>query len=716
MILNNTPQDQAVLSNVGQIGEFRIRNSAKAFNILSSGLYANKIRAIIRELSCNAVDSHVAAGKADTPFDVHLPNVLEPWFSIRDYGTGLSNDQVINIYTTYFESTKTDSNEFIGALGLGSKSPFSYTDNFTVTAVKNGRKGIYTAFINNEGIPSIALMCEEESTDPNGVEVKFSVNDKYDYDKFVQEAKSVYKYFKLRPIISGVTNFKFVDPEYADKNIVPGVHHLKDVSSYGAKSIAIMGNIAYPIDVPAADKTLGNLRELLDCGLVIEFDIGELDFQASREGLSYIPLTIESIKRKLEKLNSQLVNHIAKDADPISNLWERGYFLNKKRGNKLWHSAVDTYVTNTKFPLVVLNPSNYEFIKPFKFTSDELKSKFNIVFRPFQKSKGQQQCSTLKPRSEHNHALNCFVETWVIYPNSSTYFVYNDTKTGASQRAKHHWKNLDREQEYSEVVYVIEAAEKGKPVKVAEFFDAIMNPPANQVMKASGLIKREHSVRAPKNVSILKLEERRTGRWNTNWAWARAGKLGSMDNTKTFYYVEMVGWSTVDITNIKDFREHLVKSGIYSGDIYGIRKADIEGVRKQKNWVNLTTMVKEKLTKLDQSDVMEMVKQSIDLSSIYKYNVTSNVDPNSPYVKLHNVFKDVKDDNPIKRQSLQYLCRHFNIENSNKVDPTALIAKYNAEVEAMKIRYPLLLSLSYSSVKSQAVAEYINLIDQSKGI
>jgi len=76
MILNTAPQDQAVLSNVGQIGEFRIRNSAKAFNILSSGLYANKIRAIIRELSCNAVDSHIAAGRSGTPFDVHLPNQL----------------------------------------------------------------------------------------------------------------------------------------------------------------------------------------------------------------------------------------------------------------------------------------------------------------------------------------------------------------------------------------------------------------------------------------------------------------------------------------------------------------------------------------------------------------------------------------------------------------------------------------------------------------
>jgi hypothetical protein len=83
MKLSSAPQHEAILSNVGEVGEFRIRNSAKAFSILSSGLYSNKIRAIIRELSCNAVDSHVAANRNTTPFDVHLPNAMEPWFAIR---------------------------------------------------------------------------------------------------------------------------------------------------------------------------------------------------------------------------------------------------------------------------------------------------------------------------------------------------------------------------------------------------------------------------------------------------------------------------------------------------------------------------------------------------------------------------------------------------------------------------------------------------------
>ena len=280
MIIKSAAENLPVLSNVGETGEFRIRNSAKAFSILSSGLYANKIKAIIREYSCNAWDSHIMAGRADCPFDVHLPNTLEPWFAVRDYGIGLSHDGVVQIYTTYFESTKSESNDVIGGLGLGSKAAFSYTDNFTVTAVKDGRRGVYTAFINEQGVPSIALMMEEETTDPNGVEVRFGVNDSYDFRKFHQEAREVFKYFATKPNVIGVEGFEPETVNYARKDIMPGVHELGR-SHY---STAVMGNIGYPLQVPNAVANLGDLAQVLECGLELHFDIGELDIQASREG------------------------------------------------------------------------------------------------------------------------------------------------------------------------------------------------------------------------------------------------------------------------------------------------------------------------------------------------------------------------------------------------------------------------------------------------
>ena len=119
---------------------FTIRASAKAFQILSSNLYSNPLGAVIRELSTNAYDAHVMSDKADEPFVLTLPNSLDPTFRVRDFGPGLSPTEISQVYTTFFESTKTDSNDVVGCLGLGSKSPFGIADSFTINSYQNGTK------------------------------------------------------------------------------------------------------------------------------------------------------------------------------------------------------------------------------------------------------------------------------------------------------------------------------------------------------------------------------------------------------------------------------------------------------------------------------------------------------------------------------------------------------------------------------------------------
>ena len=715
MIINSTPQNQAIVSNVSEVGEFRIRNSAKAFNILSSGLYANKIRAIVRELSCNATDSHVAAGRASTPFDVHLPNALEPYFSIRDYGTGLSHNQVTNIYTTYFESTKTASNEFIGALGLGSKSPFSYTDNFTVTAVQNGKKGIYSAFINEQGVPSIALMMSEDTTDANGVEVRFAVEERYDFDKFRSEARYVYEYFKLRPAISGNADFGFRDPEYKEQNIVPGVHYTAD----GSRSYAIMGNIKYPIDVPNADKALDGLQGLLACGLVMEFNIGELDFQASREGLSYIPQTITAIKSKLEELNAQLSIYIAQEADKIDNLWERAAYLSKRHEESLFKSAVVKYATDTKFELYDPHHSRWNAFKTFKFDIKDLSALYNISIRAFTKSRSYATCSTIKPSVAYAQNSNMAHSEWEIRVSDEVYFVVNDTKVGATERAKHHWRNT-KTNTHSSNVYVIEATNRDKPMLTKAFFNALVNPPEDKILQASSLVAKERASTMGANVTIMRLEEggRRSWRDRGEMVWRDGGKASNFDNKTTYYYLPLSGFKNLGIVeDVKSLETHLRKSGIYTGHIYGVRKTDIEWVKTQKNWIDLDSHIMGKLSQLGQADVMGLVKQSIDWKELFQYNATEHVkNANSPYMVLFNTFKDVTETDKTLRQSLELLCRHYKVTTSSNTDPTTLIDKYSKEVEAVKQRYPLIDNLNRYSTKASDLAEYINLIDSSKGI
>ncbi len=134
-------------SGITESGDFRIKTTAAAFQLLSSGLYSNKIRAVVRELSCNALDAHVSAGKDSTPIEVKIPNRLDSQFYVKDQGPGLSHEQIMHMYTTYFDSTKQETNELIGGFGVGSKSPFSYTDSFSVESRHGGKRRLYTAFI-----------------------------------------------------------------------------------------------------------------------------------------------------------------------------------------------------------------------------------------------------------------------------------------------------------------------------------------------------------------------------------------------------------------------------------------------------------------------------------------------------------------------------------------------------------------------------------------
>ena len=707
MIVESNIQNQAVLSNVNEIGEFRIKNSNRAFQILSSGLYSNKIRAIIRELSCNAYDSHVAADKSTCPFDVHLPNQLEPWFSIRDYGIGLNHEEIINIYTTYFESTKIDSNDYVGALGLGSKSPFSYTDNFTVTGIKNGRKGIYTAFINDQGVPSIALMLEELTDEPNGLEVKFSVNNYSDFRSFYYEAQIVYTYFTLQPNVTGVDNFVVNTIQYDQKDIIPGVHSISN-SIRNSSSVAVMGNIAYPINVPEASEKLGPLSHLLNCNLEIHFKIGELDIQASREGLSYIPKTIAAILNKLELLKDNLAQVLETKLATIDNLWEKCEFLIEKHKHNLWKGAVIKYVYDTNFDLIDQNYYGWNS-KSIAFSDDELADQFNIKIQAFSQSRSIDIARTLKLSYSSNHGGYAWQFAYTLHNN----FVINDTKIGVFERAKHHWRNSNFKNHVN--VFVLSAVDQTKPIKTAEFFTALKNPPDYLIHKASELIvkPRKNRLRS-KDVSILRLEK------DSKLTWKNARSFDTFDDNQIYYYVPLNGYtfiSSYGYDSITLFISALEDSPIKDIKImpYGVRKADIELVKEQDNWINLEEHVADVLKKVvDSKFIDQLAKQEATYyhSYILDRNLANMLDDSSEYKKL------VLDLNV--ETKFRYNCYKFQqlldrfMPNQFNIDTRAQY--YRSIIRQINKRYPLLEHVSLDNKSYHALAEYISLIEQTKPI
>jgi hypothetical protein len=308
---------------------FQIKATAKAFEILSSGLYKDKITAILREISANARDAHIEAGCADRPFNVHLPTTLYPYLSIRDFGFGLSHERMLKVYQTYFASLKEDSNDYIGGLGLGSKSPFAYTEAYTVVSRADGEKRTYDLFKDDNGEPQIAVRSVEELGDEEtGLEVIVPLTNSYDTREFATKAMSVYEFYPVKPVFSGGTFSGVV----SHATIMEGKGwRVTDRSGYyNNNARAIMGVIAYPIDDnsvisdddAAAIKDLAVARRILRAPIDIDFPIGSLDITAGREELSYVKATKSAIRRRLVEIAGELDATVQAEFKACKNLYE----------------------------------------------------------------------------------------------------------------------------------------------------------------------------------------------------------------------------------------------------------------------------------------------------------------------------------------------------------------------------------------------------------
>jgi hypothetical protein len=283
--------------------KFTIKATGKAFRILSSGLYKDKILAIIRELSANAHDAHISAKCPQRPFEVHLPNTIEPWFSVRDYGPSLSPYQMETVFTTYFESTKSESNDEVGGLGLGCKSPLSYVDSFTVISRHEGVKRTYTVFFDEDDTPSIIQMAAAEipewsdDFEPSGLEVSLPVRH-FDFTSFQTKAQKVFRYYEVQPKIFGVADFK---PDKSIPLLVgPGyvIHRANE-------AMAVMGIIGYPVDSTAITTTPSGLM-LLNSPIDLLFNVGDLDITAGREELSYDQPTKDALAIRVDQVLADL--------------------------------------------------------------------------------------------------------------------------------------------------------------------------------------------------------------------------------------------------------------------------------------------------------------------------------------------------------------------------------------------------------------------------
>lgn len=297
----------------------------KMFKILSSQIYTNKILAPIRELSTNAYDAHVAAGNLDKPFDVHLPTSTQMYFYIRDYGVGLTKEEVVKIYSTYGMSTKCESDEYVGCLGLGSKSPFAYTKSFTVYSYKDGMCYQYKYYMSNN-VPKLVLNNEYETKEANGLKIYFKINDVYDCTCFQEESRRFYQWFKVKPNFIG-----YVPVFYDNVKIEEEVYKDQEAGYYSFKFL--MGNIIYEEGYYDLYRIFENkkldlktLSQISRSKLVFEVPIGTFDISVSRESLEQTNKNIFKINEIMSDFKERQFKKSLEEIDKQEN----DYLKNKK--------------------------------------------------------------------------------------------------------------------------------------------------------------------------------------------------------------------------------------------------------------------------------------------------------------------------------------------------------------------------------------------------
>ncbi|MGH7176409.1 MAG: ATP-binding protein, partial [Tepidisphaeraceae bacterium] len=228
-----------------------------------------------------------------------------PTLRIRDYGPGLSHDDVFNVYTKYGASTKRSSDEVVGMLGIGSKSGFSYADSFTIVSWHGGHRRTYVAVLDESEKGAINLLedVECDATD-TGLEIQIAVKSGDIYD-FERTARKLFRHFDPRPEIN-------IELPAAPDEVTRLSHGL--ITPGGGEWIAIMGCVPYRINLGQLDE-----REIPRClssmSGQLKFAIGDVQINASREELKYSPLTKAALVEKFTALVDEYVTHALKQLE-----------------------------------------------------------------------------------------------------------------------------------------------------------------------------------------------------------------------------------------------------------------------------------------------------------------------------------------------------------------------------------------------------------------
>lgn len=551
--------------------------------------YSKPILAVIREITANALDANLEAGTKKRAI-VKVPSSFNPVFSVRDFGGGLSQEDVFGLYSKYGKSTKRDSNNYIGAFGIGKFAPLSYGNNFTCVSYHGGKKTSYDIFVNDDDDTKIVKLHEEPSSEPTGLCIEVAVADS-DIDKFKEEVKSFFKVFPKNelPQFKGIEDNFFPTYENALEGDGWFFTNQKDSNRYYGyssrhQSYAIMGRVAYPLDASAInfsnDDDGSALRDLVQAeGFYVHFSIGELKLHHSRESLEYNKSTQKKIIDRLRVVKSEIEEMAKERLEGAEDLWDAKckyaqvlnaipYSLQKVFANSF--SWQGTRIDSTAFN------------RPYGLNEE-------LVIREYRKREDRDATDGYKIQTNASSRILCHKEALLVIQDAPQY--------GLSLRAR----TLFNQNPNAEVIYSVDAKTQNAKDQLDDWnFDLIL--PKNKISFVGiEKAKLKQGTRASGEsracVPLFEFSPSRSYRQADYWLNVdkKLDELDFSDNKKKVY----VAITAYKLTNHEDVSlEQLEKKfdavKKFNKDlvIYGIRNKDVKKL-DDSEWIEFFDYMKE---------------------------------------------------------------------------------------------------------------------------
>ena len=312
---------------------FSIEINESMFQMLTSRFYNDTISAPIREWSTNAIDACLAAS-LPVKFDVHIPTVMEPHFSVRDYGTGLSKEDILGLFSTLGASTKRNSNAYNGTFGIGRMSGLAYGSSFSVESYCDGTYHSYLISI-QDGIPVAVHLADSTTNETNGLKLSLNV-EPADISSFYAKAKALYRYFGDKPSLNIPMDIELDTNGFISDDWF--------INKGSRDNMVLMSNVAYriPNDSQLHDKNFS--------GLVIKAETGQVGINPGRESLSLDKPTITFINTRFKEIEAEYIE-LAKDIIDGADT-----FIDKlKSYASLYQAAPYNMQGKIKFPIDALS-------------------------------------------------------------------------------------------------------------------------------------------------------------------------------------------------------------------------------------------------------------------------------------------------------------------------------------------------------------------------